>query len=154
MKPYSAACDQNREPILAVLNELLTAITTAKPTVLEIGSGTGQHAVYFAESLPQITWQCSDQLQYHGGIQAWLNEAQQPNVKPPISLNVSEDSWPDTQYDLLYSANVTHIMHWQNVVDLFEKGADCIKPGGLMVCYGPFNYNGQYTSASNAQFDQ
>jgi len=154
MKPYSAACDQNRDPILAVLKELLGTLIETNPTILEVGTGTGQHAVYFGKALPQVVWQCSDQQQYHSGIQAWLDEAQLSNVLPPLSLNVSEDSWPNTQYDLLYSANVMHIMHWQNVVDLFAKGAQCIKPGGLMVCYGPFNYGGQYTSPSNAQFDQ
>ena len=155
MKPYSGACEQNRDPILAVLKELLTTESaTATSTVLEVGSGTGQHAVYFAEKLPTVIWQCSDQQQYHAGIQAWLDEAKLPNVLPPINLNVSEDTWPTNEFDLLYSANVMHIMHWQNVVDLFAKGSKCIKSGGMMVCYGPFNYEGEYTSASNAQFDQ
>ena len=153
MKPYSGACDQNREPILAVLNELLAPFGS-NPTLLEVGSGTGQHAVYFGKSLPALNWQCSDQQQHHDGIQAWLDEEKLPNVLPPISLSVSENAWPESQYDLLYSANVMHIMHWQNVIDLFAKGARCIKPNGLMVCYGPFNYADQYTSASNAQFDQ
>ncbi len=155
MKPYSAACEQNREPILQVLTELITTeVKSHKPTVLEIGSGTGQHAVYFAAALPQLTWHCSDQRQYHPGIQAWLDEAKLPNIHSPINLNVSEEGWPETQFDIIYSANVTHIMHWQNVVDLFAKGAACIKPAGIMVCYGPFNFEGKYTSASNAQFDQ
>lgn len=155
MKPYSAACDQNRDPILAVLSELIT--TQLKGTnheILEIGTGTAQHAVYFAEALPNVIWQCSDQQQYHAGIQAWLDEAELTNLHPPLSLNVSADAWPQTQFDMLYSANVTHIMHWENVVDLFSKGEKCIKTGGLMVCYGPFNFAGQYTSESNANFDQ
>jgi len=111
-------------------------------------------AVYFAKAFPQATWQCSDQQQYHAGIQLWLDEAQLPNLIPPISLNVSKDPWPTEKFDVLYSANVMHIMHWQNVIDLFKQGANCLKPGGLMVCYGPFNFAGQYTSPSNAQFDQ
>lgn len=155
MKPYSGACDQNCEPILAVLKELIaTELSENEQTLLEVGTGTGQHAVYLGKALPQVVWQCSDQQQYHEGIQMWLNEAELPNVQVPLSLNVSEDSWPETQFDMLYCANVMHIMHWQNVVDLFAKGAKCIKPGGLMLCYGPFNYDGKYTSASNAQFDQ
>ena len=156
MKPYSGACDQNREPILSVLQALISTELsgTAQHSLLEIGSGTGQHAVYFGEKLPEVLWQCSDQQQYHDGIQSWLDEAALKNVLKPLSLNVSQDSWPDTQYDMLYCANVMHIMHWQNVVDLFQHGANCIKKGGLMVCYGPFNFAGQYTSASNAQFDQ
>jgi len=155
MKPYSVACDQNREPILAVLKALLTTqLTCTHHSLLEIGTGTGQHAVYFGEALPRVLWQCSDQPRYHAGIQLWLDEANLPNVLTPLSLNVSDDIWPTTQYDLLYCANVMHIMHWHNVIDLFQRGAPCIKPGGLMVCYGPFNVAGQYTSASNAQFDQ
>lgn len=155
MKPYSVACDQNRDPILAVLKELLALETIdPQPKILEVGTGTAQHAVYFAEALPSATWQCSDQQQYHAGIHLWLDEAQLPNLLPPISLNVSVDPWPTEPFDLLYSANVMHIMHWQNVVDLFKHGANCLKAGGLMVCYGPFNFEGQYTSPSNAQFDQ
>ena len=155
MKPYSGACDQNRDPILAVLKELLAVETIdPQPKILEVGTGTAQHAVYFAKAFPQATWQCSDQRQYHAGIQLWLDEAQLPNLIPPISLNVSKDPWPTEKFDVLYSANVMHIMHWQNVIDLFKQGANCLKPGGLMVCYGPFNFAGQYTSPSNAQFDQ
>lgn len=155
MKPYSGACDQNRGPILTVLKTLLTTEQQRDgPTVLEVGTGTGQHAVYFAEALPGVTWQCSDQQQYHQGIMMWLDEAKLPNLLPPFSLNVSENGWPQQQFDLIYSANVMHIMHWQNVVDLFTQGAKCIKPNGLMVCYGPFNFDDQYTSTSNAQFDQ
>lgn len=150
MKPYSAACDQNREPILNVLSELLAD----RKTVLEVGTGTGQHAVYFAEQLPHLTWQCSDQLQYHDGIQLWLDEAKLPNLLPPLPLNVSEDTWPSSQYDALYCANVMHIMSWANVEDLFRHTAACLNDDGIMICYGPFNFNGQYTSASNAQFDQ
>ncbi len=155
MKPYSGACDQNRDPILAVLKELLAVETIdPQPKILEVGTGTAQHAVYFAKAFPNATWQCSDQQQYHAGIQLWLDEAQLPNLIPPISLNVSKDPWPTEKFDVLYSANVMHIMHWQNVIDLFRQGANCLKPSGLMVCYGPFNFAGQYTSPSNAQFDQ
>lgn len=150
MKPYSPSCDQNREPILSVLKTLLSN----PKTVLEVGSGTGQHAVYFGKKLPHLTWQCSDQAQYHKGILEWLNEASLPNVLPPLHLNVSEDIWPTTQYDAFYSANVMHIMHWENVVDLFTLASKCLRKDGLMICYGPFNFDGKYTSHSNAQFDQ
>lgn len=150
MKPYSAACDQNREPILNVLRKLLAD----RNTVLEVGTGTGQHAVYFAEQLPHVTWQCSDQRQYHDGIQRWLDDAALPNLRSPLPLNVSEDTWPAEQYDALYCANVMHIMSWKNVEDLFRHTAACLNDKGIMICYGPFNFNGQYTSPSNAQFDQ
>ena len=150
MKPYASSCDQNKEPILAVLSEVLAD----SKDVLEVGTGTGQHAIFFAEKLPHLTWQCSDQTQYHEGIHQWLAEADLPNVLPPIALNVSTDTWPSTLYDALYSANVTHIMHWDNVVDLFTQGAKCLKPQGKFVSYGPFNYGGRYTSQGNQQFDQ
>jgi len=149
VKPYSLACEQNRDPILNVLKPLLKNARS----VLEVGSGTGQHAVYFAKHLPHIQWQTSDQVEYHAGIQAWLHEAQLQNLKAPLALNVSSNQWPKIEYDILYSANVMHIMHWENVVDLFHLGTACIRKGGLMVCYGPFNFAGAYSSESNALFD-
>ncbi|PWQ97999.1 DUF938 domain-containing protein [Leucothrix arctica] len=150
MKPYSSSCDQNKGTILTVLE----AVLPDSAEVLEIGTGTGQHAVYFAEKLPHLIWQTSDQIQYHEGIKLWLGETTLSNLLPPLALNVSTDVWPSKQYDVLYSANVTHIMHWDNVVDLFTQGAKCLKPGGQFIFYGPFNYSGQYTSQGNMQFDK
>lgn len=150
MKPYAGSCDQNKDPILSVLKALLVG----KQEVLEIGTGTGQHAIYFAEKLPHLIWQCSDQAQYHQGIQLWLNDAKLDNVLSPLPLNVSHDQWPEKQYDAIYTANVMHIMSWKNVEDLFTHGSKCLKTGGKMICYGPFNYSGQYTSEGNARFDQ
>jgi len=149
MKPYASSCDENKQAILAVLKEVLTGSLE----VLEIGSGTGQHAVYFAEKLPHLIWQCSDQSQYHQGINLWLDEAKLNNLLPPLDLNVSTDLWPNRQYDAIYSANVTHIMHWENVIDLFTQGSRCLRPNGKLICYGPFNYSGRYTSQGNQQFD-
>lgn len=150
MKPYAGSCDQNKDAILAILKEILAD----NAEVLEIGSCTGQHAVYFGEKLPQLTWQCSDQTLYHEGMHQWLDEAALTNVLPPLALNVSTDTWPKKQYDAIYSANITHIMHWDNVVDLFTQGAKCLKSGGQLICYGPFNYSGKFSSDSNMQFDQ
>ena len=150
MKPYSGACDQNKDAILTVLEEVLADSTE----ILEVGTGTGQHAVYFAEKLPHLTWQTSDQIQYHEGIKLWMDETTLANLSPPLTLNVSTDEWPSKQYDALYSANVTHIMHWNHVVDMFTQGAKRLTPGGKFICYGPFNYSGKYTSQSNLQFDQ
>ncbi|RVU81715.1 DUF938 domain-containing protein [Leucothrix sargassi] len=150
MKPFASSCEQNKDPILAVLKTLLPE----KQEVLEIGSGTGQHAVYFAEKMPHLTWQCSDQVQYHEGMMLWLNEANLPNVLPPLALNVSTDAWPEKQYDAIYSANITHIMSWDNVIDLFSNAAKHLKPNAKMICYGPFNYSGQYTSQGNRDFDE
>ena len=152
-KPYSESCDQNQKAILDVIQPLLTNNEKNKKSVLEVGSGTGQHAVYFAEKMPHLLWQTSDQQPYHNGIKCWLNDASLNNTQPPLPLNVSEDIWPDQKYDAIFSANAVHIMSWNNVVDFFEKAPKLLSTGGLFILYGPFNYNQQYTSESNARFD-
>ena len=148
-KPYSASCDQNREPIL----ELIQPLLNDKKTVLEIGSGTGQHAVYFAQKMPHLIWQTSDQLAYHEGIKLWLNEAGLDNTPQPIPLDVSNDQWPEIVVDVIFSANAVHIMSWKNVIDFLENAPKLLAPKGLLILYGPFNYAGKYTSESNKQFD-
>lgn len=149
MKPFSDSCEQNKGVILEQLKRLLLDCES----VLEIGSGTGQHAVHFAKHLPHISWQCSDQAEYIEGVKLWLDEAQLPNTPPPFLLNVSKDDWPEDSYDAIFSANVVHIMSWQNVVDLFKHLPNVLDDNGLLILYGPFNYDGKYTSDSNAQFD-
>ncbi len=148
-KPYSESCDQNRNPIFKVIEPLFCD----KKSVLEIGSGTGQHAVYFAKKMPHLIWHCSDQIEYHHGINLWLNEASLKNAPPPIPLNVSEDSWPKMDVDAIFSANTVHIMSWRNVIDFIENAYKLLNKNGLLVLYGPFNYNNTYTSESNARFD-
>ncbi len=148
-KPYSESCDQNREPIFEVIQPLLKE----KKSVLEIGSGTGQHAVYFARKMPYLIWQTSDQQTYHEGIKLWLDDANLNNTPPPLPLNVSSDIWPDQNFDVIFSANAVHIMAWDNVVDFFENAPNLLNKGGLFILYGPFNYNQKYTSESNARFD-
>ena len=148
-KPYSESCDQNRDPIFEVIQPLLKA----SKKVLEVGSGTGQHAVYFAKKMPHLIWQTSDQQSYHEGIKLWLADAQLDNTPTPIALNVSSDTWPDEQFDVVFSANAVHIMGWDNVVDFFANAPKLLSSGGLFILYGPFNYNQQYTSESNARFD-
>jgi len=149
MKPYSESCDQNRDAILAILKRLFEN----KTRILEIGSGTGQHAVYFSQHMPHLIWQCSDQKEYHDGINQWLDEANLKNTLKPIALNVSTDSWPDIDIDAIFSANAVHIMSWENVVDFFKNAGKLLPEKGLLVLYGPFNFNNQYTSESNAHFD-
>lgn len=148
-KPFSPSCERNREPILAVLRDTLPA----GARVLEIGSGTGQHAVYFAARLPGVTWQTSDVPQNHAGIDAWLMEAGLPNVLPPLALDVAADPWPTGPYDAVFSANTCHIMSWSEVLVMFAGIAKVLRPDGLACIYGPFNDAGHFTSASNAQFD-
>ena len=150
MKPFSNACEKNQAEICSVLQKLLAN----KKHVLEIGSGTGQHAVYFAERLPHITWQTSDQDENHDGINQWLDEARLENTRPPISLNVKQKQWPDVPCDSLFSANVVHIMSWANVIHYFDNGSKLLPENGLFILYGPFNYGGKFTSQSNAEFDQ
>lgn len=149
MKPFAESCRQNQSEICAALKVLLPN----KKHVLEVGSGTGQHAIYFAKRLPHLIWQTSDQKQYHHGITLWLNEAGLDNTRMPISLGVSKDTWPELNIDTVFSANAVHIMPWSNVVDYFRYGAKLLEKDGLFILYGPFNYAGEYTSQSNANFD-
>lgn len=152
MRPYSESCDQNRDPILIVLKQ---EITTQHGTLLEIGSGTGQHSVYFAPEFPHILWQPSELEQNMAGILMWMRDFHSDNIQTPIPLDtLNPGHWPKTNYDLAYSANTTHIMSWQAVCAMFEGVSTCLHPGGKLILYGPFNYDGNYTSESNARFDQ
>jgi len=147
-KPYSAACERNREPILDVLREHFVNVRN----VLEIGSGTGQHAVHFAAALPHLIWQCSDRAEYLPGVRLWLDEAALPNTPEPIELDVMGE-WPAQRFDAVFSANTLHIMGWDEVQRLFAALPGVLQPGALLVIYGPFNVGGKFTSHSNARFD-
>lgn len=149
-KPYSESCEQNRAPILAILREVFADRTH----VLEIGSGTGQHAVYFGAALPHLRWQTADVAHHHPGISAWLQEAALPNVVAPLVLDVNDRSWHSGRYDAVFSANTLHIMSAPEVEEFFEGVGQVLAPGGVLAVYGPFNYGGQFTSDSNASFDQ
>jgi SAM-dependent methyltransferase len=149
VRPYSEACDQNKQPILAVLRECMVH----SGTVLEIGSGTGQHAVHFARHLPHLTWQPSDVQEYLAGMQLWLDEAELPNVRPPLALDVTDDPWPIERADYVFSANTAHIMSWPEVEKLVAGVAAVLTTGGLFCLYGPFSYAGRHTSESNVSFD-
>jgi SAM-dependent methyltransferase len=147
-KPYAPACERNREPILAVLRDYFSD----RRLVLEIGSGTGQHAVYFAAALPHLRWQASDRAANLPGIRAWLAEAALPNTPAPLALDVNGD-WPTTRFDAVFTANTLHIMGWDDVVRCFARLPSVLAPGARVVVYGPFNYAGGFTSHSNAAFD-
>jgi SAM-dependent methyltransferase len=148
MKPYAESCEQNREPIIAVLRRLFADRSLA----LEIGSGTGQHAVYFAPQLPHLHWQTSDRDENHPGINAWLDEYGLANVSPPLSLDVTGD-WPERRFDAVFSANTAHIMSWPQVECFFRGVGQVLESGGCFALYGPFNFGGEYTSESNRSFD-
>lgn len=149
-KPYSESCEQNREPILAVIAPVFSSLSS----VLEIGSGTGQHAIYFAEQLSHLKWHTSDCVSYLDGINMWLDDAALPNVLPPFELDVSASSWPQLEVDAVFTANSIHIMSQQDVVNFMSGVGRLLKAQGVLMIYGPFNYDGQYTSASNESFDQ
>jgi SAM-dependent methyltransferase len=140
MNPYSEACERNREPILAVLKRVFRD----SRMVLEIGSGTGRHAVYFAPELPHLRWQASDVAEHLAGIRLWGVE--------PIELDVDKP-WPSIDADSAFSANTAHIMSWPQVERMFEGVARVLPRGGVFALYGPFHYGGSPTSQSNARFD-
>ncbi|WP_114239640.1 DUF938 domain-containing protein [Dyella sp. C9] len=148
-KPTAPSCERNRDPIL----EVLRVQFADRQHVLEIGSGTGQHAVHFAAALPHLQWQCSDRVENLPGIRLWLDEAALPNTPAPLELDVA-GSWPMARYDAVFSANTLHIMAWDEVEQLFEQLPAVTSGDALLAVYGPFNYNGRYTSDSNASFDQ
>lgn len=149
MKPYSESCAQNQVPILETLQEIFVH----QQLVLEIASGTGQHAVYFGRALPHLTWQTSELAQNHAGILAWLNETKLPNVLPPVVIDVNEGQWPVEMVDTVFNANTVHIISWPEVERMFVGIARILSAGGMLCLYGPFNYGGKFTSESNARFD-
>ena len=152
-KPLAPATERNRGPILEVLRVQFAGCTQ----VLEIGSGTGQHAVHFAAALPQLQWQCSDRAHYLPGIRAWLDDAQLPNTPPPIELDVASFDWlrmsGSQKYDAAFSANTLHIMGWPEVQALFAGLDVALAADAMLVIYGPFNVGSRPTSDSNAAFD-
>lgn len=148
-KPFSQSCENNKAPILA---QLKTELTGAR-RVLEVASGTGQHAVYFAASLPHLHWQTSDLGANHAGIRMWLDDAGLSNLSAPIELDVCEYDWGEEQYDAVFTANSLHIMPLAAALHFVRRVADALLPGGRFIAYGPFNYDGHYTSESNARFD-
>jgi cyclopropane fatty-acyl-phospholipid synthase-like methyltransferase len=148
-KPSAPSCERNREPILAVLREHFAD----RRRVLEIGSGTGQHAVYFAAAMPWLSWQCSDRAEHLPGIRLWLDEAALPNTPAPLELDVG-GAWPAHRYDAVFSANTLHIMSWPEVETLFARLPEVAADDAVFVVYGPFNDEGRFTSDSNAAFDR
>jgi SAM-dependent methyltransferase len=148
-KPFAPSCERNREPLLAVLREWFAPCTR----VLEIGSGTGQHAVYFAAALPHLTWQCSDRADQLPGIRLWLDEAALANTPAPLALDVERGPWPAQRFDAMFSANTAHIMSWDQIQALFAQLPQVLSAGAVFVLYGPFKRGGAHTSEGNAAFD-
>ncbi len=148
-KPFAPASERNREPILGVLREAFAD----RRHVLEIGSGTGQHAVHFAAALPWLTWQTSERDENLPGLRQWLDEAALPNTPAPLVLDVGTEAWPTTRHDAVFSANTLHIMAWPEVEALFTHLPAVTTDDAVLAIYGPFNVGGTFTSDSNAAFD-
>ena len=148
-KPFAPASERNRAPILGVLRRRFADRRAA----LEIGSGTGQHAVHFAGAMPWLRWQASDRAEHLEGIRAWFDEAALPNTPPPLQLEVARDPWPSARFDAVFTANTLHIMGWPEVEAFFAGLQQVLFADAVLAVYGPFNYGGDYTSASNREFD-
>lgn len=150
MLPFSEACERNKGPILEVLRTALADCIQ----VLEIGSGTGQHAVHFAAHLTHLTWHPTEQLAYLADLASRVKLEGTRNLRPPTVLDVKQTVWPLRSVDAVYSANTLHIMGWAEVEAMF-RGVDAVlSPHGVVCIYGPFRYAGRYTSDSNRDFDQ
>ena len=150
MLPVSDACERNKEPILAVLRVCLADRTH----VLEIGSGTGQHAVHFAHHLPHLTWQPTEQLQHLPNLAARVRLEGAANLRAPTVLDVQEALCTAGSADAVFTANTLHIMSWVAVGALFSCVAEVLVPGGILCVYGPFRQGGKFTSESNRDFDR
>ena len=147
-KPFSESCEQNK----AVIYEAIEPYLLDGIEVLEIGSGTGQHAVHFAARAPGIIWQTSDLAENMPAINAWINDSQLSNLPEPLELDVNSH-WTDRAYELMFSANTFHIMNQDQVEQFLLRCTGCLVAEGHLIVYGPFNYQGSYTSPSNEQFD-
>lgn len=147
--PFSEACERNKDPILAVLRTAFASCFT----VLEVGSGTGQHAVHFAAALSHVTWQPSERAEHLAGLSARIRHAGIPNLRRAVELDVTQPDWPVSRTDAIFTANTLHIMSWPQVEAFFAGLQRTLKAGGTAGIYGPFNYDGRYTSPGNEQFD-
>jgi cyclopropane fatty-acyl-phospholipid synthase-like methyltransferase len=142
-------CERNKGPILEVLRQAFAA----RHAVLEIGSGTGQHAVHFAAHLPQLIWQPSELAALLPPLAERVRLEGSANLRQPIALDVRAAHWPHTGADAIFSANTLHIIGPEAVEDFFRGAGAALADNGVLCAYGPFNYQGHYTSDSNAQFD-
>jgi len=150
MLPFSAASERNKEPILEVLRSRFAD----RMQVLEVGSGTGQHAVHFARALTQLTWHPTEQLAYLADLTERVKQEGPHNLRAPTLLDVRQAVWPLRSVDAMFTANTLHIMSWPEVTALFRGSGSVLAPEGVLCIYGPFRYAGRYTSDSNQEFDQ
>tara|TARA_B100001063_G_scaffold44218_1_gene37962 strand:- start:789 stop:1379 length:591 start_codon:yes stop_codon:yes gene_type:complete len=147
-KPFSQACENNKNHILKALQPALQNAAS----VLEIGSGTGQHSVFFAKKLPHLQWYTSDREVNHQGIKLWHDEVQLANLHPPLLLDLN-DPWPVNKVDAIYTANTFHIVSWELITRFFAGVNQHLNQQGVVCVYGPFKYKGEFTSPSNNEFN-
>ncbi|WP_028834887.1 MULTISPECIES: DUF938 domain-containing protein [unclassified Pseudoalteromonas] len=147
-KPFSQACENNKNHILKALQPALQNAGS----VLEIGSGTGQHSVFFAKKLPHLQWYTSDREVNHQGIKLWHDEVQLANLHPPLLLDLN-DPWPVNKVDAIYTANTFHIVSWELITRFFAGVNQHLNQQGVVCVYGPFKYKGEFTSPSNNEFN-
>lgn len=151
-RQHAAAAERNRGPILEVLQQVLEA---ERGTVLEVASGSGQHACHFARHLPQLRWQPSEiDPRSLRSIEAWRAHEQLTNVLPPLELDATWDSWPVQRVDAVFSANLIHIAPWEVCLGLIRGAGAYLAPGGALVTYGPYRVDGAHTAPSNERFDR
>ncbi|HIB07541.1 MAG TPA: DUF938 domain-containing protein, partial [Gammaproteobacteria bacterium] len=150
MKRFSEACNRNQAPILAVLKEVLP--DTGR--VLEIGSGTGQHAAYFSRSLPDLAWQPSDLAEALPSIEAWREESGAPNLNPPMVIDLLGNNDTPSRVDAIVCINTAHIVAWTGVERLFSIAANILEPKGVLYFYGPYRYPDHALEPSNVAFDR
>ena len=151
MKKIETACDRNQGPILEILKEV---ISPENKNLFEIGSGTGQHAIFMAPHFKDIFWTTSDRTENHKIIKENLKGSNIQNIKGPFQFEIGKDDFPRVPYDLIFTANTFHIMSWKNCKTLMKTLGTRLREGSQVIIYGPFNYNGTFTSESNAAFDQ
>jgi SAM-dependent methyltransferase len=150
MLPFSAACERNKDPILEVLRIRFADRTR----ILEIGSGTGQHAVHFARALTHLVWHPTEQLAYLADLALRVKQEGPHNLRAPTVLDVRQTLWPLRSVDGMFTANTLHIMSWPEVTAMYRGVGAVLAPGGVFCVYGPFRYAGRYTSDSNEEFDR
>lgn len=149
MLNFSQAAENNKQPIVEVLAERLTGPSG----VLEIGSGSGQHAIHFSSQLAHLAWQPTELPDAIEALRTNLAEARLVNVAQPVTLNVADDPWPVNPVDCVYTANTLHIMSWPMVVQFMRGVGQVLTESGSLWVYGPFRYHGDFTTPSNARFD-
>lgn len=149
--PFSEACERNRAPILSVLRDV---ITDKDQRLLEIGAGTGQHAVSLAPEFPRLVWHPTDRTPQLAVISQWIKHSRTVNVERPVRLDVATDDFPKLKFDVVFTANTLHIMSWKDCKSLFKLLGNRLREGARVVIYGPLKYGGEFTSPSNAAFDE